>query len=157
MFNKLNALILTIVDFVLSEAIDTKRGPRVFIFFRSSCLELRANDSSSLSVGFRPITSEHYIFSQLLRASFSFSIISILTYRHFLGGNFLCQGNSVYGLSPSVIHFPPSLFEMSTAPLELTCRYDGMRSRKKWKQIDGLPFPERFPGNIKKHLIAATK
>ena len=39
MFNKLNALILTIVDFVLSEAIDTKRGPRVFIFFRSSCLE----------------------------------------------------------------------------------------------------------------------
>ena len=33
MFNKLNALILTIVDFVLSEAIDTKRGPRVFIFF----------------------------------------------------------------------------------------------------------------------------
>ena len=33
MFNKLNALILTIADFVLSEAIDTKRGPRVFIFF----------------------------------------------------------------------------------------------------------------------------
>ena len=33
MFNKLNALILTIVDIVLSEAIDTKRGPRVFFFF----------------------------------------------------------------------------------------------------------------------------
>ena len=32
MFNKLNALILTIVDFVLPEAIDTKRGPRVFFF-----------------------------------------------------------------------------------------------------------------------------
>ena len=62
MFNKLNALILTIADFVLSEAIDTKRGPRVFIFFRSSCLELRANDSSSLSVGFRPITSRALYF-----------------------------------------------------------------------------------------------